>query len=86
MGNGEKKIYESEKAPIIKMGKSLVVARSAGRARAHRRRHRHEVAGRRHPPHDLDSVLGMVTTKALHEDDFLSHDVLARKSPQLARS
>src|SRR4029077_13041160 len=27
MGNGEKKIYESEKAPIIKMGKSLVVAR-----------------------------------------------------------
>jgi len=31
-------------------------------------------------------VLGMVTTKALHEDDFLSHDVLAKKSPQLARS
>src|SRR4029434_8604570 len=27
MGDGEKKIYESEKAPIIKMGKSLVVAR-----------------------------------------------------------
>ena len=27
MGNGVKKIYESEKAPIIKMGKSLVVAR-----------------------------------------------------------
>ena len=27
MGNGEKKIYESEKAPILKMGKSLVVAR-----------------------------------------------------------
>ena len=27
LGNGVKKIYESEKAPIIKMGKSLVVAR-----------------------------------------------------------
>jgi len=27
MGNGIKKIYESERAPIIKMGKSLVVAR-----------------------------------------------------------
>jgi N-acetylneuraminate synthase/sialic acid synthase len=61
-------------------------ARPAERARAHRRRHRDEVAGRRHPPYELDSVLGMVTTKALHEDDFLSHDVLAKKSPQLARS
>jgi len=38
------------------------------------------------PPYELDSVLGMVTTKALHEDDFLSDDVLAKKSPQLARS
>jgi len=27
LGNGIKKIYESEKAPIVKMGKSLVVAR-----------------------------------------------------------
>ena len=39
------------------------------------------------PPYELDSVLGMVTTKALHEDDFLSHDVLAKKgSAQLTRS
>ncbi len=27
MGDGAKKVYESEKAPIVKMGKSLVVAR-----------------------------------------------------------
>ncbi len=28
MGDGNKKVYESERAPIIKMGKSLVVARN----------------------------------------------------------
>jgi sialic acid synthase len=87
MGNGEKKIYESEKAPIIKMGKSLVVARDLPSG--------HVLTaddivmkspGGGIPPYELDSVLGMVTTKALHEDDFLSLDVLAKKSPQLARS
>ena len=36
------------------------------------------------PPYELDNVLGMVTTRALHEDDFLSHDVLAKKSAQVA--
>jgi sialic acid synthase len=88
MGNGEKKIYESEKAPIIKMGKSLVVARDLPSG--------HVIAaddivmkspGGGIPPYELDNVLGMVTTKALHEDDFLSLDVLAKKgTAQLARS
>ena len=88
MGNGEKKIYESEKAPIVKMGKSLVVARDLPSG------HVLTAAdivmkspGGGIPPYELDSVLGMVTTKALHEDDFLSLDVLAKKSSaQLARS
>ena len=87
IGNGEKKIYESEKAPIIKMGKSLVVARDLPSG------HVLTAAdivmkspGGGIPPYELDTVLGKVTTKALHEDDFLSHDVLAGKSPQLARS
>jgi sialic acid synthase len=86
MGNGQKKIYESEKAPIVKMGKSLVVARDLPSG--------HVLTaddvvmkspGGGIPPYDLDAVLGKVTTKALHEDDFLSYDVLAKKSAQLAR-
>ena len=50
LGDGRKKIYESEKAPIIKMGKSLVVARDLpGRPCPDEGRHRDEVAGRRNP-------------------------------------
>jgi sialic acid synthase len=87
MGNGEKKIYDSERAPIVKMGKSLVVAHDLPSG------HVLTTAdvvmkspGGGIPPYELDAVLGMVTTKALHEDDFLSYDVLAKKSAQLARS
>ena len=87
MGNGEKKIYESERAPIVKMGKSLVVARDLPGG--------HVLTaddivmkspGGGIPPYELDTVLGMVTTKALHEDDFLSLDALAKKRAQLTRS
>jgi sialic acid synthase len=88
MGNGEKKVYESERAPIIKMGKSLVVARElpAGHVLTAA-----DVVmkspGGGIPPYELDAVLGMATTKALREDDFLSYDVLAKKSAQqLTRS
>jgi sialic acid synthase len=87
MGNGEKKIYESEKAPIIKMGKSLVVARDLPSG--------HVLTatdivmkspGGGIPPYDLDSVLGRTTLKPLHEDDFLSFDVLSKPNAELARS
>ena len=50
MGDGSKKIYDSEKAPIVKMGKSLVVARDLPSGHVlGAGRHRHEVARRRHP-------------------------------------
>ena len=49
MGDGVKKIYESEKAPIVKMGKSLVVARDLPSGHVlTARRHRDEVARRRY--------------------------------------
>ena len=49
MGDGTKKLYDSERAPIVKMGKSLVVAQKpAERSRARPQGHRHEVARRRH--------------------------------------
>ena len=87
LGDGVKKIYESEKAPIIKMGKSLVVAHDlpAGHVLGP-----DDVVmkspGGGIPPYELKAVLGRVTTKALHEDDFLSYDMIGKANPELARS
>ena len=87
MGNGAKKIYDSERAPIVKMGKSLVVARSLPSG--------HVLGptdvvmkspGGGIPPYELDKVLGRVTLKALHEDEFLSFEVLSKPDPEFARS
>ena len=87
MGDGKKKVYESERAPIIKMGKSLVVARNLPSG--------HVIGpkdvvmkspGGGIPPYDLDKVIGRVTLKPLHEDDFLSFDVLSKADAELARS
>jgi sialic acid synthase len=87
MGNGVKKIYESEKAPIVKMGKSLVVARDLPSG--------HVLGaddivmkspGGGIPPYELQKVLGRVTLKALHADDFLTFEVLSKPSAELARS
>ena len=87
LGDGVKKIYDSEKAPIIKMGKSLVVARDLPSG--------HVLGiddivmkspGGGIPPFELQNVLGRVTLKALYADDFLSVDVLSKPSAELARS
>ena len=87
LGNGCKKIYESEKSPIIKMGKSLVVARDLPMG--------HVLGpddivmkspGGGIPPYELEKVIGRVTLRALHEDDFLSFEVLSKPSAELARS
>ena len=78
LGDGVKKIYESEKAPIQKMGKSLVVKRDipAGHVLTAADITMKSPGGGI-PPYELDNVIGLTTTKALHEDDFLSVDVLA---------
>jgi N-acetylneuraminate synthase/sialic acid synthase len=87
LGSGVKKIYDSEKAPIVKMGKSLVVARDLPSG--------HVLGlgdivmkspGGGIPPYELDKVLGRMTLKALYEDDFLSFEVLSEPNPELARS
>jgi sialic acid synthase len=87
MGDGAKKIYESERAPIVKMGKSLVVARSLPTG---------HVLGPQDvvmkspgggiPPYDLEKVIGRTTLKPLHQDDFLSFEVLSKPDPEFARS
>lgn len=87
LGNGVKKIYESEKAPIIKMGKSLVVARDLPGG--------HVIGpddivmkspGGGIPPYDLHKVLGRVTLRPLMQDDFLTFEVLSKPDVELARS
>src|SRR5512145_1973869 len=87
LGDGCKKIYDSEKAPIVKMGKSLVVARDlpAGHVLGP-----DDIVmkspGGGIPPYELANVIGRVTLKALFEDDFLAFEVLGKASAELARS
>jgi N-acetylneuraminate synthase/sialic acid synthase len=87
MGDGTKKIYDSERAPIVKMGKSLVVARDL--PSGHTIRPQDIVMkspGGGIPPYELDNVLGRVTLKPLYTDDFLSFEVLSKPDAELARS
>jgi sialic acid synthase len=87
LGNGMKKIYESEKAPIIKMGKSLVVARDlpSGHVIGVNDIVMKSPAGGI-PPYELNKVIGRVTLKPLVQDDFLTFEVLSKPDAELARS
>ena len=87
LGDGVKKIYDSEKAPIVKMGKSLVIARDLPVGHVLRREDIvMKSPGGGIPPYELDRVLGRMTLKPLYEDDFLSFEVLSKPSAELARS
>ncbi|MSO82600.1 MAG: N-acetylneuraminate synthase [Acidobacteria bacterium] len=87
LGDGFKRIHDSEKAPIVKMGKSLVVARNlpAGHVLTE-----DDIVmkspGGGIPPYELERALGRVTLAPLYEDDFLSFDMLSKPSAELARS
>jgi N-acetylneuraminate synthase/sialic acid synthase len=86
LGDGVKKVYESERAPILKMGKSLVVARDLPEGHVLTRADvvmKSPAGGI--PPYDLARVVGRPVLKALHEDDFLSFDVLGEPASHLAR-
>ncbi len=87
LGNGVKKIYDSERAPIIKMGKSLVVARDlpAGHVIGPKDIMMKSPGGGI-PPYELEKVIGCITLKPLVEDDFLTFDVLSKPNAALARS
>ena len=87
MGDGVKKLYESERAPILKMGKSLVVARDlpAGHVLSTADIVMKSPAGGI-PPYELERVLGCATLRPLYEDDFLTFDVLSKPNAELARS
>ena len=87
LGDGVKKVYESERAPMIKVGKSLVVAHDLPRG--------HVLGpldivmkspGGGISPYELDTVVGRMTLKPLYQDDFLSFEVLSEPNPEFARS
>ena len=87
LGDGLKRIHDSERGPIVKMGKSLVVARDLPAG--------HPLTaddivmkspGGGIPPYELEIVLGRVTLTAIREDDVLSFEMLSKPSPALARS
>ena len=87
LGDGVKKIHDSEKAPIIKMGKSLVVAYDlpAGHFLA-----ADDIVmkspGGGIPPYELDKVIGRITLAPLYEDDFLSFEMLSKPNAEFART
>ena len=70
LGDGVKRPYPSEKAPLYKMGKKLVAARDllAGHVLT-----REDVAIKSPndglPPYELENVIGKVTRRALREDE-----------------
>ncbi len=85
LGNGVKQVYESEKAPIIKMGKKLVAARDLPAGTTIQRE---DIAikspGDGLPPYEIDKVLGRTTRQALKADDDFSFQVLNGFSPKEA--
>ena len=87
LGNGVKKVYDSEKAPIVKMGKSLVVARDlpSGHVIVTGDVVMKSPAGGI-PPYDLNKVIGRVTLKPLVQDDVLTFEALSKPDVELARS
>jgi len=77
IGDGVKQTYESEKNPIIKMGKKLVTARDLPAGYSIRRE---DIAlkspGDGLPPYELDKVIGRVIRQELKEDDDITYEVL----------
>lgn len=78
VGDGVKRTYESETAPIIKMGKKIVAARDIASGQVIRRE---DLAlkspGDGLPPYEVDKVIGRSTVRALKEDDDVTLEVLS---------
>ena len=77
IGDGVKRIYNSEINPITKMGKKLVVARDLPAGYTIRSE---DIAikspGDGLQPYEIDKVIGRVTRRALKEDEDITFEVL----------
>ena len=77
IGNGVKQTYDSEVAPIIKMGKKLVVAHDLPAGHTIQRE---DIAikspGDALPPYEIDKIIGRVTRGAMKQDDDITFEAL----------
>ena len=70
LGDGRKKRYESEAAPVLKMGKKLVAARDLPKGHTVTRQDiRVKSPGDGIPPYEIDNVIGRPTLHEVKEDD-----------------
>lgn len=83
LGDGQKRIYPSEVAPITKMGKKLVAAHAMPSGHVLRRE---DIClkspGDGLPPYELDGVIGRTLSRPLMEDDDLTFECLGVQPPQ----
>jgi N-acetylneuraminate synthase/sialic acid synthase len=77
MGDGVKRVYDSEVTPMVKMGKQLVAARDLPAGHAIRRE---DIAikspGGGLQPYEIDKVIGRTTRTPLKADDAVVFEVL----------
>ncbi len=77
MGDGIKRVYESEVKPITNMGKKLVAARDLPAGHMIQRQ---DIAikspGDGLPPYEIDKIIGRATTAAMKEDDDITFEAL----------
>jgi N-acetylneuraminate synthase/sialic acid synthase len=77
MGDGVKRVYDSEITPMVKMGKQLVAARDLPAGHAIRRE---DIAikspGGGLQPYEIDKVIGRTVRAALKQDDAITFESL----------
>ena len=77
MGDGVKRVYDSEVNPITKMGKKLVVAHDLPAGHMIRCENiAIKSPGDGLPPYEIDKVIGRVTRAAMQEDDDITYEAL----------
>jgi N-acetylneuraminate synthase/sialic acid synthase len=77
LGDGVKRVYQTEVTPIVKMGKKLVAARDLPKGHAIQMADLAiKCPGDGLPPYEIDKVIGRVTLQPLAVDDDITFEVL----------
>ena len=77
LGDGIKSVYEIEKEPIRKMGKSIVAARSLKKGvKVSRKDLAFKSPGGGLPPYELENLVGKTLMRDINEDDAINYDIV----------